>query len=84
LENAAHRLQLTDVFPSHPVTPAGLEGRALTCNHREQCTSIVPEEEQFFPLPDRRVGYREVEVQVDPLPSADIDVSIAPHRRFYI
>jgi hypothetical protein len=42
LENVTYMLQLTDVLPSHPVPLARMEGKALTCNHRDRRVSIVP------------------------------------------
>jgi hypothetical protein len=56
----------------------------LTRNRREQRTDVVPQEELFFLPPDRLVGYPEPKVQVDPLPSAFLDVGVSPHRRFRV
>jgi hypothetical protein len=55
-------------FLATPYPSTGLEGGALTRNHRERHAGVVPQEEPFFPSPDRWIGYREAEVWVDPCP----------------
>jgi hypothetical protein len=84
LENITDRLQVMDVLVSHPIPPSVLEGKALTCNCTKQWTDVVPHEEPFFLPPVRWVGYREAEVWLDPMPSANIDVGAAPHNYFCV
>jgi hypothetical protein len=55
LEDVAHRLQLVGIFLSHPIPPAGLDGGALTRNHTEWRSDVVPQEELLFSPSNRRV-----------------------------
>jgi hypothetical protein len=48
LEDVTHGLQLVSIFLSHPVPPVGVDGGALTHNHKEQRFDIVPQEEPHF------------------------------------
>jgi hypothetical protein len=49
-----------DVSPSHIVPPFGLQDGAATHDHGEQCVDIVPQKEQYFLQPDRRVGHQKM------------------------
>jgi proteasome lid subunit RPN8/RPN11 len=42
LEDVAHGLQCAGIFHSHPIPLAGLDGGALTRNHREWRSDIIP------------------------------------------
>jgi hypothetical protein len=65
LQDVVDGLQLAGIFLSHPVPPAGLDGGALTCNHREWHSNVIPQEEPLFQPSNSRVGHQEVEVWVD-------------------
>jgi hypothetical protein len=58
-DDIVHGLQLTGVFLSHPVPPAGLDDWVLTGNRRERRTDIFPLEEALFLPSNQWVGDRE-------------------------
>jgi hypothetical protein len=62
LEDVTHGLQQTGVFLGHPIPLAGLDGGALTCNHRERCINVVPQEEPLFLPSNQWVQDPEAEV----------------------
>jgi hypothetical protein len=84
MEDVTHGLQLAGIFLSLPVPPAGLDSGALTRSHREQCSSIVPQEEPLFPPSNRRDGDREAELWVDFRPGMDVDFCAAPHHYCHV
>jgi hypothetical protein len=67
-------LQPTEVLLNHTIPRVGLGDGPVAHEHGEQCISVVPQKEPYFPPPVRRTRHQVVKVGINSTPRLDQDI----------